>query len=126
LGQFELREVPFTAWLYRVARNHVVDYVRLQKNRSTVCLEDVSHLLVEEDKPSGWMDVPAISAALRRLSEKQREVVLMRTLKGLSTAETAAALRKSEEAVRQLHSRGLKALRQLLDSPSQPALAPLG
>jgi DNA-directed RNA polymerase specialized sigma24 family protein len=52
--------------------------------------------------------------ALRRLPSRQREVVVLRYLGDLSQAETAAALKVSEGAVKQHASRGLAALRLVL------------
>ncbi|PWG74244.1 RNA polymerase subunit sigma-70, partial [Enterococcus hirae] len=61
-----------------------------------------------------------LAAALRTLPDSQREVVLLRYVLSLSLAETAAAVEKSEGAVKQLQVRGLETLRaRLQPSPDR-------
>jgi RNA polymerase sigma-70 factor (ECF subfamily) len=52
--------------------------------------------------------------ALERLGERDREVLLLRYLEGLSTRETAAVLGITEGAVKVRHLRALERLRGLL------------
>ena len=56
-----------------------------------------------------------LAQALDQLPDSQREVVLLRYVLSLSLAETAAAIERSEGAVKQLQMRGLTALRGLLN-----------
>lgn len=116
IDSFRFRDVPFTSWLYRVAHNCLIDHARAEKKRGAVVdLEQVPHLLVEHETLSGRLDRHVLTAALAELTDKQRTVVLLRTVQGFSVAETAAALGLTQDSVKQLHSRGLRALRQLLE-----------
>jgi DNA-directed RNA polymerase specialized sigma24 family protein len=55
-----------------------------------------------------------VAATVRRLlPDSQAEVVLLRTVAGLSVTEVAGAIGKSETAIRVLQSRGLRKLAQL-------------
>ena len=55
-----------------------------------------------------------LAEALSRLTDEQRQVVTLRFLQGCSIAETAAAMGKTEDAVKKLQARGLRALKRAL------------
>jgi len=116
LGSFQFREVPFSSWLYRIAHNHLIDHIRSDKKTQSVALEDVEHLLFEKDKLDGRLDRQTLTSALAKITEDQRHIVLMRIVQGLSITETAKAVGKSEDSVKQLQSRGLKALKRVLEA----------
>ena len=121
LSTFEFRDVPFSAWLYRIAHNRLIDHVRSERKHQTVVLDDVPHLLIERDALAGRLDRHVLAAALSHITEQQREVVLLRVVQGLSIAETAAVLDKTEDAIKQLNGRGLRALKRVLEA--EPPLA---
>jgi RNA polymerase sigma-70 factor (ECF subfamily) len=58
----------------------------------------------------------SLVAALQDLSPRQRQVVVLRHVSGMSVTETAAAMNVSEDAVRSLTSRGLARLRKTLET----------
>lgn len=109
---------PFRAWLYRIARNLLVDYYRKHGRTAQVPLEaaeaqptaDTDLLTLAEQT----LTLQRLQNALSQLDEIQREVVTLRFLAGLSIQETAAALEKTEAAIKALQHRGLAALRQAL------------
>ncbi len=105
------------AWLFGVANNLVADHFRRQARRPQVALsddlpapEDAHH--VEADKR---MDIAAVRAALRHLTEEQQQVLALRFDRDLSIAEAAALMQKSETAVKQLQFRAVAALRRKLE-----------
>jgi RNA polymerase sigma-70 factor (ECF subfamily) len=110
IAKYEQREVPFTAWILRVARNAALDHLR--KQRQIPCDEvrsrNEGHEQVGFDRNSSLLD------AIDSLPEEQREVVLLRHVAGLSPAEIAAALNKTEGAIHGLHHRGRGTLRATL------------
>ena len=116
LSTFEFRDVPFSAWLYRIAHNRLIDHVRSERKRQTVVLDDVPHLLIERDALAGRLDRHVLAAALSHITQQQREVVLLRVVQGLSIAETAAVLDRTEDAIKQLQGRGLRALKRVLEA----------
>ncbi|MGH2520051.1 MAG: sigma-70 family RNA polymerase sigma factor [Chloroflexota bacterium] len=122
VDRFEFREAPFTSWLYRIAHNRVVDYVRRNKRQQqAIALEDAQHLLYDVDRLDAGIDRHIIGRALAQVTYAQRQVVLMRVVHGFSIAETAHAVGRSEDSVKQLQSRGLKALRRVLEEPRPSA-----
>ncbi|MBL8057203.1 MAG: sigma-70 family RNA polymerase sigma factor [Anaerolineales bacterium] len=118
LAHYRAQAAPFRAWLYRIARNLLVDHWRKGGPRAAL------PLTAAEDQPAAAADPVALvdrrlslaqlRQALERLDEAQREVVTLRFLAGLSLQETAAALEKTEAAIKALQHRGLAALRQAL------------
>jgi RNA polymerase sigma-70 factor (ECF subfamily) len=118
LPRYRSGQVPFRAWLYRIAHNRLVDYYRRESGRSTVALSQAEAQPDVRNDPCSCLEqkltTERLSQALLRLDDVQREVVTMRFLSGLSLREVALALEKSEDAVKALQGRGLATLRQAL------------
>jgi RNA polymerase sigma-70 factor (ECF subfamily) len=108
---------PFRAWLYRIARNLLVDHFR-KHAQAPVPLHHAEVRVAPEADPvtiaEQTLTIERLHRALLKLDEVQREVVTLRFLSGLSLQETAAALEKTEPAIKALQHRGLAALRQAL------------
>ncbi|MGQ0600154.1 MAG: RNA polymerase sigma factor [Anaerolineales bacterium] len=108
---------PFRAWLYRIARNLLVDHYR-KHAQTPLSLQHAEAQAAPEADPvtlaQHTLTVERLHRALAQLDEAQREVVTLRFLSGLSLQETAAALEKTEAAIKALQHRGLAALRQAL------------
>jgi RNA polymerase sigma-70 factor (ECF subfamily) len=125
IGKYEQRDLPFRAWIMRVARNAALDHVRA---RHAIPVEEVR---VAEDDTSGHSSQVNLERsqdlrqALERLPDDQREVLVLRHVLGLSPVEIADALGKSESSVNGLHHRGSHRLRSSLrDMGAVPTLAP--
>lgn len=116
LNNYRLRDIPFSAWLYRIAHNAVVDRYRAHKD--TVPLDSQLAVSDDADGPEERFDshenITALTRALSQLSADYQHVLTLRFVSGLSHAETARVLGRSEEAVRVLQHRALNALRQRL------------
>jgi RNA polymerase sigma-70 factor (ECF subfamily) len=110
--------LPFQAWLYRIARNLVVDYHRRNQILTAVPLEEVSQMAYITDTPSNLVEqklaAEGVQHALSRLDPAQQEVLNLRFIVGLPVAEVAQTLDKSVAAVKSLQHRGLLAMRGLL------------
>jgi RNA polymerase sigma-70 factor (ECF subfamily) len=108
-------------WLFGVAAHVLADHYRRRERRPQVELS--------EDLPAGDHDLEdglnrklmtvSVQTALRRLTEEQQAVLALRFGDGWSVADTAAVLKKSETAVKQLQFRALAALRRALDLAPQ-------
>lgn len=111
-------EVPFTAWLYRIAHNLVVDHYRREERATWVPLVWAEGVQVERSSAATAVErqlaVEEVMAALEQIDPVQCEVVRLRFLIGLSLGEVAAVVGKSAGAVKSLQHRGLKALRLAL------------
>lgn len=110
------QQIPFRLWLYRIARNMVVDHYRAHKEH--VGLEEANHVLAPIEGPEGMMmrreRAEELHDKFQQLKEEYQEVLTYRFIVGLSHAETAVVLQRSEEAVRALQYRAITALRNLL------------
>jgi RNA polymerase sigma-70 factor (ECF subfamily) len=121
LPKYEQREVPFSAWLLRVARNAAVDHV---SSLRAVPSDDVPDSAVDADDFTSDR-LRTLREALASLPRDQRTVLVMRHLLGLSPGEIAQRIGRSEGAVHGLHHRGRAAIRKaLLSDASAPATMP--
>jgi RNA polymerase sigma-70 factor, ECF subfamily len=116
LPRYELRGVPFGGWLFRLARNVVIDHVRTR--REHVTLDIIVHQSAEDDGPDELaalrQDMDSVAFALRRLTPEQREAIQLRFFAGLSAREAAIAMGRQEGTVRGLQFRAIAALRREL------------
>lgn len=123
LPHYQPSQTPFRAWLYRIARNRLIDHYRKEGSHAPVpLLEAEDYQDYMEDLGSladQKMTTERVLAALSKLEATQREVVALRFLSGLSLQEVAETLEKSENAVKALQHRGLAALRRALAQEEQ-------
>jgi RNA polymerase sigma-70 factor (ECF subfamily) len=114
IDKYEERDVPFFAWLLRVARNVAVDYIRSER------LVPVEEVRAEAARGGGDPTMLAwtedLREALATLPQAQREVLIMRHVAGLSPAEIAGLTGKSEGSIHGLHHRGRRAMAAELTS----------
>jgi RNA polymerase sigma-70 factor (ECF subfamily) len=121
------REGSLKAWLHAVMHNLFINGIK--RARKTESLD-------EEDESAALIAAPAVSAetgaalrdlqrALARLSDEQREVVLLVGMEQLSYAEAAQALGVPIGTVMSRLSRGRERLRQLMEEPQAAAQAGL-
>ncbi|MBU1036885.1 RNA polymerase sigma factor [Patescibacteria group bacterium] len=107
------------AFLYRTARNLVIDFY-IQKSKATLSLEDdlVSVDLTGTDSADHKIDVDLqineIKLVLKKLSEQYQEVIILRFLDGLSISEISQILDKAKNSVYVLIHRALKVLKKEL------------
>ena len=108
---------PFSSWLFRIAHNQVVDYWRKKSKRTTVPLEE-SLAGSSNSNPGSEaerkMDIENLVAATKQLTNLQREVVSLRFAGGLSLAEVAKTLGKTEGAIKALQHSAVVSLRKIM------------
>lgn len=113
IGKYEEREVPFFAWVLRVARNVAVDHIRQQR---LVPVEEVRTSDEGGGDPAGGGRMRDLTDALSRLPLAQREVLVLRHFAGYSPPEIAERTGRSEGSIHGLHHRGRRALRADLET----------
>jgi RNA polymerase sigma-70 factor (ECF subfamily) len=106
--KYEERDVPFFAWVLRVARNVAVDYIRAER---LVPVEEVRQV----DNTSPWEQLldgrtQDLRDAFAALPQSQREVVILRHYGGFSPTEIAKLTGRSEGSIHGLHHRGRRTL----------------
>jgi RNA polymerase sigma-70 factor (ECF subfamily) len=106
----------FSAWLYRMAYNKMVDILRARRRANWVDLEHAERLAVDgsTDDIHDRLDNEDIFNKLQLLNEQQREVLILRFIEELSISETAQTMEKSEGAIKALQHRALASLRRYL------------
>ncbi len=121
LGKYELRGLPFGAWLFRIARNLIVDHYRAQRTqRGTLPLETHYVLEIESaynvtEEIEAKIEVERLLALLDQLTEEQRQALTLKFIEGLSTEEIAQVMSKRAGAIRAVQMRGLQALAMLIE-----------
>lgn len=106
-----------SAWVFRIARNRIVDIRRRGSRRREVGLTDTfvdgastaPHSAVENA-----LDYGQVSLALSHLTQVQEQVIVLRFLKDLDVATVAQMLGRSQSAVKSLQFRALTSLRRIL------------
>jgi RNA polymerase sigma-70 factor (ECF subfamily) len=111
--------VPFQAWLFRIAHNLLVDWLRRAGRRPTVPLDAIAGFATADDPaadPERWTLERAtrqeLAEAVARLTPAQQQVLGLRFVAGLPTAEVARVLGRSEASVKALQHAGLRALQR--------------
>lgn len=116
IGRFTYRGRPLLAWLYTIARNVVIDHYRRVGQSPTLPLDE--RLVATKDGPEEAFEQvltqQRLAAAIARLTEDQRQVVLLRFVEGLDSETVARMLGRPVGAVKALQHRALAALRRIL------------
>ena len=105
------------AWVFRIAHNLVVDYLRKVSKKQMVPLDEVSIEGSTDPVETAEhnLQVERLTEALKHLSPAQREVIGLRFFTGLSSIESGKILGKSPGAVREMQRAAVKSLRTILD-----------
>jgi len=106
------------AWFITIARNLVADYYKSGRFRLEVTTGDVLDAdrtdtgfgANPEADVADYLTNVELCKALNKLNEEQRECLVNRFLRGLTVAETAAAMGKNEGAIKALQYRAVRAL----------------
>jgi len=117
IADYKRTGVPFSAWLFRIARNHLVSYYRKNGNRK-------DHGALQETMADSRQDPASIvetqlmlgevAVAVQRLPDAQRDVIALRFAVGLSIAETAQVLGKRQGNVKALQHKAVTRLQKIL------------
>ncbi|MBM3183116.1 MAG: sigma-70 family RNA polymerase sigma factor [Chloroflexi bacterium] len=115
IGSFKWREVPFAAWLFRIAHNLVIDHMRKKSKHKTAPLEEAWAVSVEDPVAltEQRFEMADLAEALKRLPPAQQEVISLRFIAGMPIAEVARTLKKSEGTVKALQFNGTASLRKV-------------
>jgi RNA polymerase sigma-70 factor, ECF subfamily len=110
VAKYDDAGAPFVAWLLRLAHNVAVDHLRA--NRLTPVEEVVDPLIATD---ADLTRAETLRQALAALPDKQRQVVMLYDVAGLSHGEIAERLDQTEGAVRALHHRARRKLQRELE-----------
>ena len=114
LPEFRDQGSTFRAWLFRIAHNTIANAHRSRARRRTEPLPDDFERAAPNADPAGQVamadELREIRRAVAQMPDDRRQVILLRFVDDLTTAEIAAVLDRSPGAVRVLLHRSLKDL----------------
>jgi RNA polymerase sigma-70 factor (ECF subfamily) len=116
LPRYEARGIPFGGWLFRLARNTVIDHVRTRHEHADLdaAITHAGHEAGPEQVTVERQELDEVAAALAALTDEQRDTIALRFFAGLSAREAAEVMGKQEGTIRGLQFRAIAALRRTL------------
>lgn len=127
---YVLQDVPFKAWIFRIAHNLLVDHFRRHKRYNSVSLEAVDwDSGPNVTPPSDWgaadggelvdrlAEREEIQQAIALLPDDQRTVFILRFVEGFELEQVANMLGKSLMSIKSLQYRAVRNLRRVLSNP---------
>jgi len=128
IHRYKITNLPFSSWLYRIARNKVIDYYRTAKDN--LSLETLSQHFSHSDSPahltptltsnsietdvSNSLIIDNIKSALANLNPEQQDVLVMRFVEDMPIKEVAKVINKSEGAIKLIQHRAVNKLKTIL------------
>lgn len=116
MRSYKFRGLPFGAWVFRIARNRIIDLHRRRKRRGEVDLSETlstalanPQVLAERAIERGQLQV-----ALKHLTPEQRQVIVLKFIEGFDNRSVGKIMGRSEGAVKSLQHRALGALKRIL------------
>jgi RNA polymerase sigma-70 factor (ECF subfamily) len=120
IGRFQWTHAPFSAWIFRIARNQLVSHLRRNGARRGETSIPESMVDTSPDpfsRVETKLSFDQVFEASRDLPNAQREVIWLRFAAGLSVGDTARVLGKREGNVKVLQHQAIASLRKLLAPP---------
>jgi RNA polymerase sigma-70 factor (ECF subfamily) len=116
IRKYQFKGLPFSAWVFRIARNRLIDLHRRRRRRGEVDLSESlagslasPHAMAERALERGQIHV-----ALKFLTEEQRQVIVLKFIEGFDNRSIGKIMGRSEGAIKSLQHRALGALRRVL------------
>ena len=118
ISSFKWKGVPFSAWLFRIGHNLIVDYLRKKAKRATAAIEE--SLVTSDDDPQLMFErksaIEQLISAMKKLTPAQQEVISLRFAGEMSITQVAKTMGKSEGAIKALQHSAVVALRKTLSA----------
>jgi RNA polymerase sigma-70 factor, ECF subfamily len=121
IGKYRWRDVPFAAWLYRIASNEISDHYRRASSK-TVSLDTVSNLIDSadyadevnqaEEELSKHEEFLMLHKKLAELPDMYQEVIVLKFFEKKKIKEMVKILGKKEGTIKSLLHRGIGKLRE--------------
>ncbi|MBN1312420.1 MAG: sigma-70 family RNA polymerase sigma factor [Anaerolineae bacterium] len=119
------RGLPFSAWLYRIAHNLVVNWHRDRGRRKVVPLDDLPLGTLRSDAPEQVTESREeqdwLLASIHTLPDDRQQLLILKFVERLSNAEIGEIMGRSEGAVKSLYHRTLLALRSEIEQRQNSA-----
>jgi len=116
LKSYREQGVPMQGWLFRIAHNLTIDYLRKMDKRRTVPVDSV--VLSGNDNPADTaernIEFARVTEAMKQLTTEQREVINLRFFGELTSKEVGSVLGKSDGAVREMQRAAIEKVRGIM------------
>jgi len=121
LSGYRISEAPFEAWLYRIARARVADYHRQYTRHATGELLESTPACdpLPEEQMLMKQETGELRTAMKKLSNEQQDILVLRFVNHHSHEEVAHIMNKSVTAVKTIQHRALRQLASLLGAKKQ-------
>ncbi len=118
---YKERGAPMEAWIFRIAHNTAVNYLRKKSRRPGNVPLDEAFSLSARDNPvrdlERRQEIEELHKAMKELSEAQVQVLALRFGADMTSEQIAGTMGKKPGAVREMQSAAIKKLRQVLKEP---------
>ena len=115
IERYEDRGYPFSAWLYRIAHNLVVNWYRDRERSDEISLtEQYPPPKMDgdvEDRIEKENETEMLLAVIQELPEDRKELLILKHVEGLTNTEIGLIMDRTEGAVKALYHRTLESLR---------------
>jgi len=116
LESYKEHGIPMQVWLFKIARNLIIDYYRKAAKSKTVPIDNVK--IADNSNPADEIEkrdeFARVSRVMEQLTDGQREVLELRFLSELTSKEVSIIMGKSDGAVREMQRVAIEKLRHLL------------
>lgn len=102
----------FLAWIYKIARNALIDYYRKMGRVQEISYEALSHTIPVDENPKEILMIDRLKEAITHLTKEQAELITLKFIQEYDNKEIAQIMGKSIGAIKVLQYRALKALRE--------------
>jgi RNA polymerase sigma-70 factor, ECF subfamily len=121
LSSYRHQGFPFSSWLYRIARNEIIDFYRTRKSHVYIeeavstesDMEPIADSEIAELLDTAF-EIELVKKAISGLRPMEQDVVILRFIEDLSPREIAEAMDKAPEAIRLIQHRAIKNLRKIM------------
>lgn len=108
---FKNQHGNFIAWVYRIAKNTLIDYYRKGKTKEEISYENLSQEIPAEERAKEVLRIGKLKEAIEYLTKEQADVITLKFFQEYDNAEIARIMGKSVGAIKVLQYRALKSLR---------------
>lgn len=116
IKSYRFKGLPFGAWVFRIARNRLIDLHRRRKRRGEVDLSETlaSTLASPQSLAERALERGQLQVALKHLTNEQRQVIVLKFIEGFDNRSIGRIMGRSEGAIKSLQHRALHGLRRVL------------
>jgi len=116
LKGYRFKGLPFGAWVFRIARNRLIDLHRRRRRRGEVDLSETlsSSLASPQTLAERALERGQLQVALKHLTDEQRQVIVLKFIEGFDNRSVGRIMGRSEGAIKSLQHRALASLRRVL------------